>query len=223
MQVLINIETHVYAEECLQDHILEESLGDDIDSCGIVALETILPLRKNRNLKIKFEYNESTTLQNVVDLIYNQYGFLELDEIFRPSVAFLHGDVRYWIDNINAKFKPIVEKHLDLKRTGEIRMSVYVNANAGCICEDDGIRYYMNSRERGKHNEPHIHLRAVDSCQKAVIIIKTREIIGKFPRKLIKKAKEKVAANERFFLEQWNVLTDGLKVDINRYFGLINY
>lgn len=223
MQVLINIETHVYAEECLQDHILEESLGDDIDSCGIVGPEIIIPLRKNRNPKIKVTYTDSTTLQDIVNLVYNQYGFLELDEIFKPSIAFLHRDIRYWIDNINAKFKPIVENHLDLEQTGEISVAIYVNANAGCICEDDGIRYYMNSRERGKHNEPHIHLRSVDSCQEAVIIIKTREIIGKFPRKLIKKAKEKVAVNERFFLEQWNVLTDGLKVDINRYFRLINY
>ena len=100
---------------------------------------------------------------------------------------------------------------------------MYVSMDAGAICEEDGIRYYMNSRERGKHHEPHIHLRSLDSCEEAVIIIKTREVIGDFPRKLIKKARKKVEKNERFFLEQWNVLTDGLKVDINHYFGLINY
>ena len=102
-------------------------------------------------------------------------------------------------------------------------MGLYVSMDAGAICEEDGIRYYMNSRERGKHHEPHIHLIALDSWKEAVIIIKTREVIGDFPSKLIKKARKKVEQDERFFLEQWNVLTDGLKVDINRYFGLINY
>ena len=222
-EIILRVETHVHAEGQLQDHILDESLGDDIDSCGIVGPEIIIFLRKNRNPRIRVAYTDSTTLQDIVNLVYNQYGFHELDEFFRPSVAFLHGGIRYWIDNKNAKFKPLVENHLDSEKTGEISVAIYVNANAGCICEDEGIRYYMNSRERGKHNEPHIHLCSVNSCQEAVIIIRTREIIGEFPRKLKKKAKENVAANERFFLEQWNVLTDGLKVDINRYFGLVNY
>ena len=81
----------------------------------------------------------------------------------------------------------------------------------------------MNSRERGKHNEPHVHLLDLNSHQEAVIIIRTLEIIGKFPPKLIKKVKKKVKSEERFLLEQWNTLTDGLRVDIDRYFGNINY
>lgn len=109
---------------------------------------------------------------------------------------------------------------MDTKNSGSICVAVYVSGDAGSICEEDGIRYYMNSRERGKHHEPHIHLRALDSCEEAVIIIKTGEIIGKFSGRLIKKARKKVAENKKFFLEQWNALTDGLKVDINHYLGL---
>lgn len=223
MKTILKITSHVYEEDRLRDEMLDESLGDDIASCGIIGPEIILPLRRNRNPQILFEYTEKTTIRDVVNAVYNEFGFLELDEIFWPRIAFLYSGVRYWIDNIDANFQTVVDKHLDPGKTGSIYVAVYVSGNAGSICEEDGIRYYMNSRERGKHHEPHIHLRSLDSCEEAVIIIKTREIIGDFPRKLIKKARKKVQKEERFFLEQWNTLTDGLKVDINHYLGLINY
>ncbi len=223
MKTILIVEAHVYTEEQLQDEMLDESLGDDIDSCGIIGPETILPLRRNRNLRIAFEYTEGTTIREVVNAVYNEFGYTDRNIAQWPRIAFLRNEIRYWIDDLDASFKPLVEKHLDSQKTGEIHIAAYVSANAGSICEEDGIRYFMNSRERGKHHEPHIHLLALDSCKEAVIIIKTREVIGDFPRKLIKKARKKVEKNERFFLEQWNVLTDGLKVDINRYFGLINY
>ena len=223
MKTLLVIETHVYEEDHLRDEILEASLGDDIESCGIIGPETILPLRRNRNPQIALEYTESTTVRDVVNEVYKVFGFVELDTMLLPRIAFLRDELRYWIDDLDARFQPLVEKYLDPQNIGEVYVAAYVSGNAGRICEEDGIRYFMNSRERGKHHEPHIHLLALDSCEEAVIIIKTREIIGDFPRKLIKKARKKVEKNERFFLEQWNVLTDGLKVDINRYFGLINY
>lgn len=223
MKTLFVIETHVYAEDHLCDEILEASLGDDINSCGVIAPETIIPLRKNRNPKVMFEYTSTTTLRDVVRVIYDVFGVDEQNTVVLPQIAFLCGNVRYWIDDIEANFQKLVEKHLDIQNNREIRIGAYVSADAGMICEEEGIRYYMNSRERGKHHEPHIHLRALNSCEEAVIIIKNREVIGDFPRKLIKKARKKVIKNERFFLEQWNVLTDGLKVDINHYFGLINY
>ena len=223
MKILLQIETHVYEEDHLRDEILEASLGDDVDSCGIIGPETIFPLRRNRTPKVLFEYTGITTVQDVVDAVYDTFGYAEQDTVVLPQIAFLRGDVRYWIDDIDANFENLVEQHLDPQKVGVIHIGAYVSANAGNICEEDGIRYFMNSRERGKHHEPHIHILALDSCKEAVIIIKTREVIGDFPGKLIKKARKKVEKNERFFLEQWNVLTDGLKVDINRYFGLINY
>lgn len=223
MRTLLKIETHVYEEDRLRDEMLEESLGEDIETCGIIGPETVLPLRRNRNPQIVLEYTETTTIRDVVNAVYNVFGYTEQDTVVLPKIAFFCGDVRYWIDDIDANFENLVEKCLDPQNTGEIHVAAYVSGDAGRICEEDGIRYFMNSRERGKHHEPHIHLLALDSCDEAVIIIRTREIIGDFPRKLIKKARKKVEKNERFFLEQWNVLTDGLKVDINRYFGLINY
>ena len=219
MRITIRLSTHVYAEEKMVDDIyLDKSLRDSVDTCGILGPEVIVPLRRNILREMFFEYDENTTLADFECFIKN------IIQIPSESgkIAFFSGPVRYWVDNSNAKFAKAIS-NFDCYATRVLEVGLYVSMDAGAICEEDGIRYYMNSRERGKHHEPHIHLRSLDSCEEAVIIIKTREVIGDFPRKLIKKARKKVEKNERFFLEQWNVLTDGLKVDINRYFGLINY
>lgn len=223
MRTLLEIETHVYEEDRLRDEMLEESLGEDIETCGIIGPETILPLRRNRNPRIALEYTETTTIRDVVNAVYNVFRYTLQDTVVLPKIAFFCGDIRYWIDDLDANFENLVDRYLDPQKTGAIHVAAYVSGDAGRICEEDGIRYFMNSRERGRHHEPHIHLLALDSCEEAVIIIKTREVIGDFPRKLVKKARRNVEKNEKFFLEQWNVLTDGLKVDINRYFGLVNY
>ena len=38
---------------------------------------------------------------------------------------------------------------------------------------------------------------------------------------MLKRAKKKILDNKRFLLECWNKMTDGMKVDINNYFGII--
>ena len=219
MRITIHLSTHVYAEEKLEDDIyLDEALPDTIETCGIHGPEVVVPLRRNNHREIVFNYDKKTTLGDFEIFIKNaihlplEYG----------RIAFCIGTLRYWIDDYDAGFTKVINR-FNCGVTGVLEVGLYVSMDAGAICEEDGIRYYMNSRERGKHHEPHIHLIALDSWKEAVIIIKTREVIGDFPSKLIKKARKKVEQDERFFLEQWNVLTDGLKVDINRYFGLINY
>lgn len=47
MRVTLNIEIHAYAKERLRDEILDEQLPDNIESCGIVGPEVIVPLRRN--------------------------------------------------------------------------------------------------------------------------------------------------------------------------------
>ena len=217
MKIQIQVETHAYRKEKLYDEILDKVLGDDIQSCGIVGAETIIPLRKKRNPLISFEYTESTTLLDVVNAIYSFYGIPD----YFVRIAFLYNGYRYWIDNEEANFQTVVSKYLDPKSTGIIYIGVYVSLDAGSILEEDGIRYYMNSRERGKHHEPHVHLCSDEHS--AVLIITTGRLIGEFPAKLTKKARKKVRSNAAFFLDKWNTLTDGLKVDINHALGLINY
>ena len=217
MRIEIQLETHAYCEEQLCDDVLDSKYGDDIQSCGIVGEETIIPLRKNRNPRLSYEYDEFTTLLDIEKSIYSFYGIPN----HSVRIGFMNDGYRYWIDNENAKFAVLVAKYLDPDSTGVIQAGVYVCMDAGSILEEDGIRYYMNSRERGKHHEPHVHIRTDE--HEAVLIITTGRLIGDFPSKLTKKARKRVRNNAKFFLEKWNTLTDGLKVDVNHALGLINY
>lgn len=223
MQTIISVKTHAYKDNRSYDKILNRKLGTEAESCGIVGPELVLPLRKNRKLQIAFSYNEKTTIRDVVNEIYRGFGFDKKELICMPRVAFFCGKIRYWIEDIDANFQTIVKKYLDVKKRGKIRAALYISFNSGAIYEKEGIRYYMNSRERGKHHEPHVHVCTTDLSHQAVIIIKTQEVIGDFPEKLKTKVRKRIKKDERFFLEQWNALTDGLKVDINRYYGIDKY
>ena len=219
MKVTIHIETHAYVKEKLADEILDESLPDDIQSCGILGPEIIVPLRRNRKCQIEFEYTDKTTLRDVM------YAVLErLDSVGHGvRVAFLKEGLRYWIESLDADFKTVLNKYLDTYGKNEIYVAAYVSLDAGTIEEEDGIRYYMNSREAGRHHEPHVHICDTSRQYEAVILIKDGKVIGDFPSKLLKKAKQKVKENRAFFLEQWNALTDGIKIDVNKYLGTIHY
>jgi hypothetical protein len=223
MTILLNIETHVYAEEQLCDEMLNECLGDDVVSCGIVGPEIILPLRKKRHTRLLFNYSEESSIKDVVVAVYTEYGLLQFAEMFGIHFAFLSNGLRYWIDNPAANFKTIIDKYLDTNGSGEISVGIYVSADAGRIDEKNGIRYYMKSKEKGRHHEPHVHVFAISSCKDASVIIRTGEVIGDFPKKLARIASERVLSEQKFFLEKWNLLTDGLSVDVDHYLGLINY
>lgn len=219
MKILIKIETHAYVDETLYDEILDTSLPNNIESCGIAGPEVIVPLRKYRNSEFVFNYTEKTTLDDAVSAILMHIE----SKNHGISVAFIVGELRYWVDNPESSFSKVVEKHLDPNNSGTIRADAFVSLNAGLICEDDGIRYYMNSREKGKHHSPHVHICDTSREHEAVILLTDFTSKGDFPNKLLRKAKKRIKKDYKFFLEQWNVLTDGIKVDINKYLGLIEY
>ena len=219
MKVIFNIETHAYAEERLADEILDESLPDDNQLCGILGPEIIVPLRRNRRCKLEFKFTEKTTLRDVLNAV-----LIRLDSLNHGvRVAFLKDGLRYWVDNLDANFQTVLTKYLDPDHAGEISVAAYVSLDAGTIDEEDGIRYYMNSRESGRHHEPHVHICDTSHEHEAVILIKDGRVIGEFPSKLKKKALKRIMENQSFYLEQWNTLTDGIKIDINHFLGTINY
>ena len=39
-----------------------------------------------------------------------------------------------------------------------IDIQILVSSDAGAVFEDHGIRFYINSREGKRHNEPHVHV-----------------------------------------------------------------
>ena len=85
------------------------------------------------------------------------------------------------------------------------------------ITVNDGLRYYMPSRESGSHNKPHIHVDYRYESFASICIGDGSLLSGSLPSKVLKEARKKILDNQEFLLRYWNEKTDGLSVDINSY------
>ena len=78
--------------------------------------------------------------------------------------------------------------------------------------EDHGIRFYINSREGKRHNEPHVHVDIRQGEGSGSFSLKTAEQLtgSKIRKKDQKIIKEIIENNQKDFLIYWNEHTDGL-------------
>lgn len=167
---------------------------------------------------IKYSYNEKTLIEDIEKTIVDKIGFNY--ELYKNAYVY----VNLLFDN---EFVRIFNKKLDIKTltlyydvVDTLKIYFVFSSQAGEIWNDEGLRYYMHSREAGKHNEIHIH---VDYKHKYSVSISLKDgsvLDGDMPSKILKKAQKRITENKRFLMECWNKMTDGIKVDINHYFGI---
>ena len=107
--------------------------------------------------------------------------------------------------------------------TAILQTYLIFSSQAGDIWRDDGLRYYIHSRESGRHNIPHIHIDYQHEAQ-ASISIDTGEILavsGRIPSKVLNNAQKRILRNQPFLLNCWCKKTVGLFVDLNYSFEKI--
>ena len=105
-----------------------------------------------------------------------------------------------------------------------IEIQLLLCMDAGSVFEDDGIRYYMNSREAGKHNLPHVHVDIRHEDSGSFSIIDGKQLSKeKIKSSDVKKIQRKIAAKKEELIKYWNEHTDGLTVDLDQALGLIGY
>lgn len=102
----------------------------------------------------------------------------------------------------------------------DLHIFFMLSNQAGGIWTEDGLRYYMNAREAGRHNLPHIHVDYRHETSATVSLYDGEMIEGDIPGKIMKRVKGKVLDNQKYLLECWNKMTDGLRVDLNVSFGV---
>lgn len=117
-----------------------------------------------------------------------------------------------------------IQRVLAMYTSTDILQTYLIFSNqAGDIWRDDGLRYYINSRESGRHNKPHIHIDYQHEAQ-ASISIETGEtlvVTGRIPSKVLNAAKKRILESQPFLYDCWRKKTDGLFVDLNYSFGKI--
>ena len=220
MKITVKLEIHAYAEEQLCDECF-----DDPPYLGINGPEIMLPLSKKRGHTFIYEYSESTRVADIIDAVKQDiWGSDGEPECSPTSYSFLIDGERYYVHDYERSFPALKSKYLDPQNTGVITVGVLVSCNAGDIGGVHPLRFYVRSHEAGNHHEAHVHVYDVGHQYDASVRISDGEVIaGKLPPKLAKLAKKSILADQEYFYNCWNTMTDGLKVDINHHYGYIRY
>lgn len=220
MEIKIRLDIHAYAEEQLCDGCF-----DDPPFYGINGPEVMLPLSKRRNSQISFQYDENTSLIDFLATIKQAvWGADGVSELAPAEYAFLFDGERFYINDERQNFMYLLSKYIDPNSTGTITVSILVSCDAGDVGREGPLRFYVHSRESGRHSEAHIHVCDSGHQFEASIRISDGKIMaGKLPGKLAKLAKKKILSDQEYFYNCWNTMTDGLEVDINHHYGYIQY
>lgn len=102
----------------------------------------------------------------------------------------------------------------------DLHIFFILSNQAGDIWVEDGLRYYMHSKEAGRHNLPHVHIDYKHETSATVSLYDGKIIEGDIPGKVMKRVSGKILDNQKYLMECWNKMTDGLRVDLNVYFGV---
>lgn len=185
---------------------------------GTTAIEEQSNFKNYAHSQFNFEYKNSSSFEDLVRALFDVIGFkYELAFEYGPlPLNILVNDKLIYVENLNFNFEDFINKYGI--ESGLKVFLIYMN-QAGSIWKDDGVEYYMNSKESGSHNRPHVHIDYNHEYEASIAIDNGDILAGKIPGKILKIARKRIADEKEFLFECWNTKTDGLKIDINHYFG----
>ena len=231
MDLKIHVTVHAYAEEQLHDEVLVPHSGN----YGILGKEIVAPLRRINGKSFSIRNVEADfSIINLWDWVderiyeigakFKTDSVLTLAEEFSVIQKYLVFDgLRYSVDSTE---KPITYflRLMGCKIEDTIEIQLLICIDAETVFEDDGIRYYMNSKEAGKHNLPHVHVDIRHERSGSFSIITGEKLSGDRIRSSDEHKIRKMIAKRRAELfDFWNKHTDGLTVDLDQALGLIGY
>ena len=174
--------------------------------------------REHMQFVFTFIPNPRSTLVDVAEEIVKR---IELDPQkvieFRVPIYILENLELVEIEDPTIPLSTI-SKYYDISKA--LHIFFVLSNQASDIWVEDGLRYYMHSKEAGRHNLPHIHVDYKHECSATISLYDGKMVDGDMPRRVMKRASKKIMDNQRYLMECWNKLTDGLRIDLNVYFGV---
>lgn len=158
------------------------------------------------------------SITDVANVIGEKIGFDQQRFTESPFRIYLLADGEFAEIVTPAIRMSTISKYYDIRE--ELHIFFMLSNQAGDVWVEDGLRYYMNSRESGRHNLPHVHVDYKHETSAVVSLYDGKMIKGDIPRKVMKAVERKVLENQEYLMECWNKMTDGLPVDLNVYFGV---
>lgn len=180
-------------------------------------VEQLAHYQAHKTFDFDLDLVASSSIANISNAIVERIGF--------DKSKFAESYLRIYLLE-NGEFVEIItptvcistlSKYYDIRE--DLHIFFMLSNQAGDIWVEDGLRYYMQSKEAGRHHLPHIHVDYRHESSATVSLYDGEMIEGDIPKKVMKRVKEKVLNNKKYLMECWNKLTDGLRVDLNAYFG----
>lgn len=165
-----------------------------------------------------FEYNQNSLFDDIVKCLFLKIGFIYDVVIENTTLPFyvLIDDMLIEIRNLNYSLNDFLVKY---KVENELNIYLIYWNRGGSIWRDDGVEYFMNSKESGSHNRPHVHIDYKHEKEASVAIDNGELLAGTIPKKILRVVQKRIEGNKEFLFECWNSMTDGLYIDVNHYFG----
>ena len=167
---------------------------------------------------IKFYYNEETTIKDLF-LLFNKkfdnlnqkqneiaYDKINTDRNLKYLYRLVYDNDLIFIFDLRTKIQKIID--VFNSKTLTILLTIFIEKGA-IVHNEKGMRFYIHSKESGKHHLPHIHV--VYNENEASIALNGEKLAGYLPKKKLEMAKEIIEVNKESLLWEWNTLSDGQK------------
>lgn len=180
--------------------------------------EARLNFNKYSKGEFEFDYEENDTIDELVKELFRYLGFF-YDSAFECGplpLWILQDDILFGVDDLSLNFLSLLDR-LKIDKSKILIYLIYSHQAGYVLDAEDGVKYRMYSKERGKHNVPHVHIEFYGDRNASISIIDGEVLSGDVPNKVLKTVRKRITENQYTLISTWNKLTDGLSVDLDNY------
>lgn len=173
--------------------------------------------------KITFKYDYNTTVYDLfmhLNIIYkdiilkfenNNENKLNYKRIIRERYRIVNKKSLIYIYDLDSKVSTLI----NIFKLDQITIFfTFFGELGGRLLELNGMQFYMHSKEKGKHNIPHMHVKY--QGEEVVISLDGKILAGKIKDKKQKLAADIISGDRESLLLKWNSITDGEKFCFNK-------
>ena len=219
------ITAHAYAEEKTCDQYL-------VPHCryyGIGDRSVVSPLRRVNGKILSLDVDsdvisiEELWLRIGIEIYGSETKYREYGETFGLEFYLIMNHLRFSLEDEKLPLSYYLDRlGVDVEKPIEIQLLLCMDA--GEVFRDDGIRYYMHSKESCSHNEPHVHVDIRHEKEGSFSILSGIQLAGdRIKTRDIRRIEKMIRDRKEELIRYWNLNTDGIKVDLNQALGKIRY
>lgn len=166
-----------------------------------------------------FEYNSYTTVKDLFLFLYKQ----DFENDISSEMEYIGSDrfrVKFKDEYLSLYLNANLEKLINYLRVfEEIQMIYIIGIGGGGEVDHDeamkmGLKLYFNSEEKIHAGRPHVHVYDKQNDNRASVDLNTFDVIvGNIVTKKKKKLIKYLEVNQNKYLNYWNLITNGIKVD----------